>query len=65
MGFKTGAVVEKGTSGFFGQGLVVIDGVDVAVELAEAGAMLTWQLMWWRQRTMGGAVLTWQLGWWM
>ena len=39
-------VVEKGTGGFFRWGLVVIDGVDVAVKLAEAGAMLIWQLMW-------------------
>ena len=46
MGFKTGMVVKKGTGGFFGQGLVVIDGVDVAVELAEVGVMLTWQPMW-------------------
>ena len=48
MGFKTGAVVEKGAGGFFGWGLVVIDGVDMAVKLAEAGVMLTWQPMWWR-----------------
>ena len=48
MGFKTGMVVKKGAGGFFGQGLVAIDSVDVAVELAEVGAMLTWQLMWWR-----------------
>ena len=60
-----GAVVEKGASGFFGQGLVVVDGVDMAVKLAEVGAMLTWQPMWWRRRTMGGAMLTWQPGWWM
>ena len=43
-----GVVVKKGTSGFFGQGLVAIDGVDVAVKLAEVGVMLMWQPMWWR-----------------
>ena len=48
MGFKMGAVVKKGASGFFGQGLVAIDGVNMAVKLAEVGAMLMWQLMWWR-----------------
>ena len=48
VGFKTGVVVKKGTGGFFGWELVAIDGVDVAVELAEVGAMLTWQPMWWR-----------------
>ena len=57
--------VSKGVGGFFGQGLVAIGGVDVAVELAEAGAMLMWQPMWWRRRTTGGAVLMWHLGWWM
>ena len=45
--------VSKGVGGFFGWGLVGIGGVNMAVELAEAGAMLMWQLMWWRQRTMG------------
>ena len=55
MGFKTGTVVEKGVvgfqkgaGGFFGRGLVAIGGVNVAVEPAEAGAMLTWQPVWWR-----------------
>lgn len=31
-----------------------IGGVDVAVEMVEAGAMLTWQPMWWRCTKMGG-----------
>ena len=48
MGFKTGMAVKKGAGGFFGRGLVAIDGVNMAVKLAEAGAMLMWQLMWWR-----------------
>ena len=48
MGFKMGVGVKKGTGGFFRQGLVAIDSVNMAVELAEAGAMLTWQPLWWR-----------------